>query len=266
MPKIAHCSQPTADIPARKPLYLLSQEPARIDAGVDHLLLRRSAGNPMRFPLARVCRIICKRQLTWTGSALALCLREGVPITWVDANGRALGNTQTRYAQPLPFSVLVETYLELPDWPRRFANWRARRRLETLTACARRAAETGHGLDATQFQALKREYVYNGEHPIAFNLEGEGWCHALTIDRLHREGLQGGYWGFGATRLELGAELSALLWEELNLDCGTIPSAAEQRIVAAHLFETWARTREGRLLQHLGDLKRHLSREIDEWH
>ena len=86
----------------------------------------------------------------------------------VDGHGHALGSTQTRYAQPLPFSTLIETYLELPDWPQRFANWRARRRLETLTTCAKRAAETGHGPDALSFHELKREYVYNGVHPQTF--------------------------------------------------------------------------------------------------
>lgn len=263
---LAQRIQTTIDLPARKPLYLLGHEPARIDAGEDHLILRRATGNPMRFPLARLCRIICTGQLTWTGAALSLCLREGLPITWVDGHGHALGCTQTRYAQPLPFSTLIDTYLELPDWPRRFTNWRARRRLETLITCAKRAAEGGHGLDALCFQALKREYVYNGEHPIAFNPEGEGWCHALAIDRLHREGLHGCYWGYGATRLDLTGELAALLWAELNLDCGTIPAGAEQGIVIARLFESWAHQREGRLLQHLGDLKRHLSREIEEWH
>ena len=160
----------------------------------------------------------------------------------------------------------IDAYLELPDWSRRFTNWRTRCRLETLVTCAKRAAEAGQSVADIRFQALKREYVYNGEHPLAFNPEGEGWCHALTIDRLHREGLQGSYWGYGASRLDLAGELAALLWAELNLECGTIPAVTEQSIVIARLFETWAHQREGRLLHHLGDLKRHLSREIEAWH
>ena len=265
MPTLAR-RHTAADLPARKPLYLLSPAPARMDANADHLVLRRESGSPIRFPLARICRVICNRHLAWSGAALALCLAEGVPITWVDGHGHALGNTQTHYAQPLPFATLIETYLELPDWPQRFANWLARRRLETLTTCAKRAAETGHGLDATSFQALKREYVYNGVHPQAFDADGEGWCHALAVDRLHREGLQACYWGFDASQLELAAALAALLWAELNLDCGTLPASADRGIVVARLFEAWAHQREARLLLHLGDLKRHLAREIEAWH
>lgn len=266
MPTLAQRQQAPPDLPARKPLYLMSPKPARMEAGSDHLILRPEAGAPMRFPLARICRVICNRHLAWSGGALALCLAEGVPITWVNGHGHALGSTQTRYAQPLPFSTLIETYLELPDWPQRFANWRARRRLETLTTCAKRAAETGHDLDALRFQELKREYVYNGVHPQVFDPNAEAWCHALAIDRLHREGLHGCYWGFDATRLELATELAALLWAELNLDCGALPAGAEHGLVVARLFEAWAHRREGRLLLHLGDLKRHLAREVETWH
>ncbi len=266
MPTIAQRIKTATALPARKPLYLLGQTPARIDAGADHLLLHRETLAPMRFPLARVCRIICTRHLTWSGAALALCLSEGVPITWVDGHGHALGTTQTRHATAQPLATLIETYLELPDWSQRFANWRARRRLETLTTCAKRAAESGEGLDALSFMELKREYVYKGEHPLAFHADGEGWCHALAIDHLHREGLHGCYWGFDATRLELATELAALLWAELNLDCGALPAGAEHGLVVARLFEAWAHRREDRLLHHLGDLKRHLAREVETWH
>lgn len=266
MPTTAPRTRSATPQPDRKPLYLLSPSPAQMDAGADHLMLRRDKLSPMRFPLARVCRVICTRHLNWTGPALLLCLREGVPITWVDGHGHALGATQSRQAQPLPFSTLIETYLELPDWPRRFANWRARRRLETLTTCARRAAEAGHGPDGLRFEELKREYVYNGVSPVGFDAGGEAWCDALAVDRLHREGLQGCYWGFDGTRLDLGAELGALLWAELNLDCGAVAAGAEQGIMIARLFESWAHLREGRLLLHLGDLKRHLLRELEAWH
>src|SRR5690606_39124453 len=124
---------------------------------------------PQRFPLARICRIICSRQVDWSGAALTLCLREGIPITWVDGHGHALGNTQTLFPQPLPFTTLIDVYLELPDWPGRFANWCARRRLETLTTCAMRAAREGRHLEAGELEGLKRQYVYNGEHPLTFH-------------------------------------------------------------------------------------------------
>lgn len=265
MANLAHHHDTASALLARKPLYLSSPPPARIDGRDEHLVLQRANGGPLRFPLARVCRVICNRHLDWSGRALALCLDRGVPITWVDGHGRALGHSQSRYAQALSLSTLIETYLEIPDWEHRFCNWRARRRLETLTTCAKRAAEHGRAFDAVQFAELKRDYVYNGNHHQSFPAAGEGMCHALTVDRLHREGLQTCYWGFGGSRFELAKEFAALLWAELNLDGGTIASSARQGTTVAHLFETWARRREARLLLHLGDLKRHLARELNAW-
>lgn len=258
----------TAALPARKPLYLLHPSPARIDAGTNHLVLQPANGATLRFPLARVCRIVCNRHLSWTGNALTACLRAGIPITWTDGYGHALGALHPRLTPPQPFSTLIETYLELPDWQQRFANWTTRRRLETLTACALRAAKTGHRImDPRAFAALKREYVYKGTHPINVKPDSASWCHALVVERLHQEGLQTNYWGFDASHLALADELAALLWAEFNFDAGSIANAhADHTQLSVHLFENWAREHSTRLLQHLGDLKRHLAREIEAWH
>ena len=40
MPTLAQRRQAPIDLPARKPLYLMSAKPARMDAGSDHLILR----------------------------------------------------------------------------------------------------------------------------------------------------------------------------------------------------------------------------------
>lgn len=257
--------QPLA-APPRKPLYLNTPQPATIDGADDCLVLRRNGATPQRFPLARIERILCNRNATWTGRALALCLAKGVPIVWLDGHGHAMGNTQPRLMRPCAFDTALETYLELPDWQKRFDNWLARRRLETLTTWAMRAALAGHGPGAQRFEELKREYVYHGDYPQTFAPEGEGWCHALAVSRLHREGLRSHYLGFDGTTLDLAANLAGLLCAELNLECGTVPATAAHGIVLAHLFETWAHQREARLLTHLGDLKRHVAREIEAWH
>lgn len=256
---------PRIDTPARKPLYLTAPQPACIDATAECLILRRDGAPIQRFPLSRIDRIICRRNVTWTGTALTHCLGAGIPIVWVDGHGHALGAAQPSSARPFDFATALDTYLELSDWPKRFSNWLARRRLETLTTWALRATRAGHAPDARHFETLKREYVYHGEAPRAFEPEGEGWCHALTVSRLHREGLQACYWGFDGKPLELATTLAGLLWAELNLDCGTLPASAGHDIMLAHLFESWARQREARLLVHLGDLKRHLAREIATW-
>lgn len=258
-------SQPAINTPDRKPLYLLAGAGARIDAGADHLLFRRDGSPPQRYPMTRVARVVCNVQTQWSGHALALCFAHGISITWIDGHGHALGNAQANHHPPQPMATLLETYLELPDWPDRFGNWLTHRRLDILLQCARSAAAHERPQSPDVFQELKRQFVYNGQHPLIFEPEGEGFCHALVVDHLQRAGLQTTYWGFDAQACELARELASLLWAELNLECGTLPAHVDQGKLVAHLFEAWARQREVRLQHHLCDLKCHLAREADTW-
>lgn len=258
--------QASINVPDRKPLYLLACTGAHIEAGADHLLLRRDSSPTQRFPTSRIARIICNAQTLWSGQALALCFAKGISITWIDGHGHALGSAQASHPSPLPMATLLESYLELPDWPQRFENWLIHRRLDILQECVRRAAANQRPLPARVFHELKRQFVHNGQHPLAFEAEGEGFCHAHVVDQLQQAGLHAIYWGFDAQALDLAAQLASLMWAELNLECGTLPAQAEHGALAAHLFETWSRQREARLHHHVCDLKRHLARELDTWH
>lgn len=255
----------TINTPDRKPLYLLTCSGARIDAGADHLLLKRESVPTQRYPTSRIARIICNGQLFWSGQALSLCFSSGISITWVDAHGHARGSAQACHSPQHPMAALLETYLELHDWPQRFDNWLTHRRLAILQECVRRAAASGRPLASGVLHELKRMFVYNGHHPLVFEPEGEGFCHALVVDHLQCAGLHATYWGFDAQAFELASQLASLLWAELNLECGSLPAQADQGKLVTHLFEVWARQREVRLQHHLCDLKCHLAREVDAW-
>ena len=260
-----HHRQPLG-APGRKPLYLLADAQSTCDVVGGALVVRRAGAVIQRFPLTRVARVVCGNKATWTGQALAACLAEGVTITWVNGHGHALGNAQPRCAKPESLGALIETYLELPDWTSRFDNWRARRRLETLITSARRHAEEGRVQSARMFAERKRAFVHHGLFPEAFEPIGEAYCLALATDRLHKVGLQCRYHGFDGSLLDLGAELSALLWAELNFDAGSFANATDRPELLTRVFESWSHLREDRLLAHLGDLRRHVSREVDAWH
>ena len=208
----------------------------------------------------------CKLAGTRPGTALTTCFNEGIVIVWVDGHGRSQGRARGVITKPESLSTLIEHYLELKDWPRRFGNWLARRRLAAVTAVAKRRLENGQALDAGEFAAIKREYVHKGIITVRFHPEVQAWCEALTVDRLMRLGLEDSYHGVSGTRLALADTLSELLWAELNIEAGSISTADIPNTALARIFEAWAAQREGQLIEHLGDLQRHLAREVDTWH
>jgi hypothetical protein len=107
-------------------------------------------------------------------SGALLCLTEGIAITWIDGHGHAIGSAQSNHSSPCNLATLIETYLELQDWPKRFAT--GNQRLDLLLNCARRASAEEHPMEKEVFQELKRQFVHNGTHPLAFEPEGEGFA------------------------------------------------------------------------------------------
>lgn len=259
-----HAPAPHAPLyaPDRKPLYLQPSQSQRVDAGPDHLLLRRDTGTPLRFPLARIARVVCNTHTHWSGHAIALCLQNAIPIIWVNGHGHALGHTSPVPARTAALETLLDSYLELKDWRPRFDNWLIHRRLHILHAWAQTQPP---GLDAERYGALKRSFVQNGQIPPGFAPEGAGYSHALVAEQLARQDLHMVYWGFDGQALALGQDLAALLWGQLNLESGTLANIAGAGQLPAHLFEARAHGLALQLQGHLGSLKCHLAREVDAW-
>lgn len=252
--------------PPRKPLYLMTSHNARIDANGAALFFKSDSLPAQTFPLARITRIVCRNHIDWTGRALSTCLAEGIVIVWVDGHGHANGHACAAMQKPDSLSTLFDHYLELKDWPRRLQNWQARRRLAALISAAKRRLENGHPLDATEFATIKHDYIHLGELHPRFDPQVQAWCHALTLDRLNKIGLADCYYGFDGTRLDLAAVLTDLLWAELNIEAGNLATSHIPNPTLARIFETWAIDRERHLLDHLGDLHRHMRREVEAWH
>lgn len=251
--------------PPRKPLYLNPPTPVRVDAQGDSLVVLRDACAQQRYPIERISRIVATATVNWTGRALTLCLRTGVPVVWADGSGDALGNIQPRKLQTGSFAIELETYLSFADWRTRFDNWLLCRRRDTLSASFRRLVPSDQPFDRRRFEKLKHSYVHNGEHPQEFHPQGETWCHAWVVEALHKEGIRSSYVGNNAQVLDLASHLTDLLWAELNFDCGSFPSGTTDQHFAVRMFEAWIHQRETRVLRHLADLKRHVASEIDLW-
>ena len=257
--------QSLAAHPPGKPLYLSTDKRLDVDACDNALTLRTQGSATRRIPFSRIERVICNRNAWWSGRALTHCLRSGIPIVWLDGRQQPIGSALSMHRDVNPHHVLLERYVQLPDWPQRYDNWRTRRRLETLTAWAYRLAREGRQPSAQTMQLLKREFVYKNIHPVHFPDEGHGWCTTYVVSRLQQEELRDKYWGQDGHPLSLADDLTALLWAELNFDCSASALGAASSGTRIGLFENWINLHGHRFHVHLSDLHRHLATEVETW-
>lgn len=248
----------------KKPLTLATSQALHVSLDGDALTLRNSTGR-QRFPLARIAHIVCNRHAHWSGEALCACLSHGIPITWQDGHGAALGGAAPRLGSTSSLHVALEHYLELPDWGQRYGNWLRCRRMAVLCAQARAAAKSGQTYSAEYFAEIKRNYVYRGQTVARFPEAGLAWCYGAALQGLVAEQLLGRYWGYGGTPLELAEDMAGLFWAALNLGCGPLPEAGTARSRML-FFESWRHEHGDLLPEHLAHLARHVARESEAWH
>ncbi|WP_083499391.1 CRISPR-associated endonuclease Cas1 [Thioalkalivibrio nitratireducens] len=269
--RTATCGQPPRRMPARrsevppKPLYLLDGESREIGVRGESLRIVASHRAVRVLPLRRVQRIVCGDKTRWDGGALCACLARGIPVTWVDSRGAAAGNAFPSQMVTGPIHDALLLYVQLPSWRRRYRNWLRSRRMNVL---AHWAASVGPGLrvPVRLFNDLKRQFVYQGRLADHFVPEARAWCASVTVQRLLAEGVDIQYWGFDGTSMDLADDIAGLFWADLNLHCGTLAEQVETGAASLLFFENWAQRNQNRLLQHLGDLKRHLRTELGSWH
>lgn len=255
-----------ASEPPPRVLYLLARSRARVGAEHDSLVVRREPAGMLRFPAARLARVVCNANADWSGAALALCCRRGIGITWVDAAGAALGACTPKLARLLPQHLALEMYAEMPDWPQRFDLWQRRRRLAVLIDHARDRAQAGRPLQTREFADCRRSYVYRNELPAPAHDPAAGWCFGVAVDAVQGAGLCARYWGHGGRALELADALSGLVLGAWQLACsGAVPQhlKAAERLL---FFDTWARASAARHSAHLADLARHVAAVLAQWH
>jgi len=266
-----HCNVTTNRLPGRvnhhpKPLYLLDDEPREIRIVATSLRVVTPAGRAYRqLPLERIERIICNATVRWEGRALSACLEHGIPITWVNTKGQDIGTAVPQRTITASLHESISVFVQTTEWEKYYLNWLRNRRMAILVAWAKSLAN-GYRLPQHVFNELKRRYVYQNQLQNTFVHDARGWCMSVVVRRLHDEGLDTQYWGFGGTALKLGEDLATFLWAELNLQSGAMMEHITAGPEALLFFETWVQKNEVRILHHLGDLKRFLRAETGTWH
>lgn len=112
-----------------QPVYLNAPGVRRVTLEGPALKVQ-SRGRADRFlPLARLGRIVCRGPVQWSTAALIQCLKHGIPVTFLDPDGREIGHCFSARPGGEPFNERLNGYLAQPDGPARLADW--------LRACGR---------------------------------------------------------------------------------------------------------------------------------
>lgn len=240
--------------PGARALYLGGREHKRVSCTDEALVVTNARAQVMRFPLVRVARVVSSTDVVdWSGPALALCMRSGIGITWLDTRGQAVGSM---YAQPrstASLATVLELWAERADGVQLYQHWLRARRMDTLM---RWRDEHAQAVTPQQWETTKREYVYASQYTVHLPEPLRHLCLAYVAAQLNSHGLCPQLWGPRLENMDLDEDLCELLWAEMNLGAGTLADTVQDSATTTQLFERWSARNASALTLHLVHLHR----------
>jgi hypothetical protein len=251
------------------PLYLLGKNPTRVETDGPALLVRTQHKSPLRYPFARIARVIAAERVEWQARALAACQHEGTPIVFLDGAGNPAGYLLPAQGKPSRLDSVLEEILERPDWQQHYRNWLRARRMQRLKCWLQAQQDTGRECDSETFRERVRQHVYRAETESAASANDSMQTAAITayvLQTLHRAGLKPRYWGNRGEALELATDLVSLLELALELEKSGLGAAAHGNPAAMlRIMQSFAGNMPKLLPELLGSLHRHLKSQLEEW-
>jgi hypothetical protein len=235
-------------------LYLGSREHKRVSCTAEALVVTNAQAQVMRYPVARVARVVSSTDVVdWSGPALALCMRAGISITWLDAKGQAVGSIYPQQRTNTPLGTALELWTEGTEGPIRYQNWLRARRMDVLVRWGEAQTIT---LTPQLWESTKREWVYAKTYTQHLPLGLRSLCLAYVAAQLGACGLSPQLWGPKLEGMNLDDDLCELLWAEMNLGSGPLADNAEEAPELTTLFERWSNRNASALALHLASLHR----------
>lgn len=253
----------------RLPLYLYGQSPTQVSANGPALLVRITQKAPLRYPFARIARVIAGPRVEWQASALAACQREGLPIVFLDAAGEPTGYLQPAQGKPSRLDSDIEEMLDRADWHIHYHHWQRAERMELLQGWRQARLAAGGEIEEADFRELVRQHVYRPETESTLFIPHSpqaGALTAYTLQALHHAGLKTRYWDEHGKPLELAADLTRLTMLALQLELHGLGAGMHGDNTALLRVLHSFGPRINQLLPHLlGSLHRRLKSLLEEW-
>jgi hypothetical protein len=239
--------------PGARALYLGNQRKKHVSCTDQALVVKNDLGQTLRYPLARISRVVSSTGTDWNGAALALCLKNSISISWLDGRGDILGTCTPHQRNYPPCATAVELLTESADGCQRYQNWLQSRRMWVLVRWGKTSSAP---IDPKQWETTKRDWVY--AHQLASHLPTalQSHCQAWVNAQLAEQSLPAQLWGPQAQPIALDHDLCELLWAEINLCAGHLADSSNAEKPATALFEHWRAVNGSALHLHLSSLCR----------
>lgn len=260
--KTSTTHRPIQPGPGARCLYLGGHEHKRVSCTAEALVVTNASAQTLRYPVARVARIVSNAEaVDWSGPALALCLRAGIGITWVDKQGQVTGSAYTQTRKTTSFTTALELWIERPDGVERYQNWLKRRRMDILMRWRNSQQTT---VSPQRWETVKREWVYLKTFTVHLPQALRSLCLAFVAAQLNGYALPPRLWGPRIENINLDEDLCELLWAEMNLAAGTLTEKVDEDATLTAIFERWCARNASALTVHLADLHRTALKEMYE--
>lgn len=223
-------------------------------------MVRNERGQTMRYPLVRVDRVVSSTVVDWSGAAIAMCMQNGIGISWLNTRGEALGTCYPHQRRHLQFAGALELMLETPDGPERYQLWLRARRMDVLVRWGR--AKPG-SITQREWEATKHEWVY--ARKFRQHLPGAHRSHLLAYigAQLALCGAPPVFWNAESDAVSLDTDLCELLWAEMNFCSGDLTDTTNGDKEVIALFERWIASNGAALVLHLKSLYRTAMKGMD---
>lgn len=239
--------------PGARALYLGTRDTKTVSCTAEALVVRNDRAQTLRYPLARIARVVSSTVVNWSGAALALCLQSGIGIAWVNARGEALGTCYPhRRSQPALASAL-ELWLETAHGTAHYQHWLRARRMDVLVRWGETVNTTRQPL---LWERIKQEWVYARQFRVHLPAAIHAHLLAYVGSQLAAAGAPPVFWDFDAQSIDLDHDLCELLWAEMNLCTGDLADTTHTDKETIALFERWIACNGAALVVHLHSLQR----------
>jgi CRISPR/Cas system-associated endonuclease Cas1 len=217
---------------------------------------------PRRFPFHRLSRVVVCGPVELRTEALVECLRRGIAVTFLTADGTPAGAALPAQLRPSRLAERVEEFLARPNWRELYDNWRRAAERREILRLLRRLRIRTRDLRPDAVALLVDEELdcrcgrLRRQQAVAWL---EGLAASLVSERLAELGVTAEAAAGRRPEFHLGTELTRLLLWSLKAELaaalaeGTLEPAGPERQWRRRLTE-WFEGRRGRQSHHVGRL------------